>query len=202
MQKRISWIYDIIKFIKRKNKISQTKKLHELSAKLKQRVKVLAAPIKGSKMLKEFKEEKQKFQNNPGRWLKYKVDGDKKEFGKGGRDETDITNFWKSIWSKESVEISYQWEEWEEVKKSINIRRNPAKVPFVSVGLPKKVIKKMKKWKTAGWDQISPFYWQKFTSIHRALQDAINLSFEHATYDDWETLGRTIMFAKKGKTST
>ena len=62
-----------------------------------------------------------------------------------------------------------------------------------------KVIKKMKPWKASGWDQISPYYWQKFTNVHKILCSVINESFKNSSCEEWETLGRTVLFPKKGK---
>ena len=218
LRKMISWISDIVKAraegkklthkqfnnlrkIKEKYRISKSKKLKVMLETLKQRVKVLAARIKRAAISERFKAENETFRKSPGNWLSEKLGGKTEENEKYPA-INEITDFWKQIWGNDTShkEVSEQWENWEEeFKQTVKITKRPVDNPFVTFGLMKKVIKKMKPWKAAGWDQISPYYWQKLDSVHKVLHGAINRSFENSTCEEWETLGRTILFPKKGK---
>ena len=186
--------------IKKKYKASKTSKLIEISDVLKQRIHILSFRIKRQRKSDIFRKENNEFNKSPSCWYKSKIekstDHDKEPLPL----TEDIVTFWKSIWSSKSPVISDKWKLWEQdFSSNIHITKDPSEIPFVSFSLLKKTVKKMYPWKAAGWDQIFSFYWQKLSSIHSALQNAINMSFEDGSCNSWETLGRTILLSKPGK---
>ena len=221
LRKIISWIVDIIKTrherkkltykqycnlkkMKTKYKVSSTKKLTEIAEKLKQMVKVLATRCRRAEKSALFKSENSEFRKSQGAWLEKKIH-DNSDQNKGSPTAEEVTRFWKSIWGNDTSnkEVSEKWLNWEQqFKENVNIVKRPVDNPHIPMGLMKKVIKRMKPLKAPGWDQIIPYYWQKLNNIHKVLNYVINRSFENSTCEKWETLGRTILFPKKGKDST
>ena len=62
-------------------------------------------------------------------------------------------------------------------------------------------MRKIKPWGGTGWDQLAAFWWKKITSVHHILIQIVTRMFEEGECLEWETLGRTVLISKKGKTS-
>ena len=72
--------------------------------------------------------------------------------------------------------------------------------PNLTVKHLKRVLRKIKPRGGTVWDQLAAFWWKKITSVHYILIQIVTRLFEERECPEWETLGRTVLLSKNGKT--
>ena len=186
--------------IKSKYNASSSSKLREIREKLYQQLKVSCARERKLKVSRKAKEENRQFLASQSNWLKNKEHVGRESDSKSMASMTDFENFWGEIWKKPE---NMNTEVWEQIltimNKHIKVNSQEREPPNIKERDLKKVLKKIKPWGGTGWDQLAAFWWKKMSNIHTILLDIVINMFKEGKCPDWETLGRTILIGKKGK---
>ena len=112
-----------------------------------------------------------------------------------------LKHFGEEIWKKpESVNEEVWTEIMTVMNKYVEISIQGDDNPNLNVKYLKRVLRKIKSWGGTGWDQLAAFWWKKITSVHYILIQIVTRFCEEGECPEWETLGRTVLISKKGKT--
>ena len=186
--------------IKSKYNPSSSSKLREIREKLYQQLKVSCAREWKLTASRKAKEENRQFVKSQSNWLKNKQHVGRESDSKSMASMTDFENFWGEIWKKPE---NMNTEVWEQIltimNKHIKVNSQEREHPNIKERDLKKVLKKIKPWGGTGWDQLAAFWWKKMPNIHTILLEIVINMFKEGKCPDWETLGRTILIGKKGK---
>ena len=186
--------------IKSKYNASSSSKLREIREKLYQQLMVSCARERKLNMSRKAKEENRQFVTSQNNWLKNKEHVGKESDSKNMASMTDFENFWGEIWKKPE---NMNTEVWEQIlyvmNKHIKVNTQEREPPDIKERDLKKVLQKFKRWGGTGWDQLAAFWWKKMSNIHIILLEIVINMFKEGKCPDWETLGRTILIGKKGK---
>ena len=121
------------------------------------------------------------------------MDGKKSE-EIGLPDPTEVTTFWRTIWSEEvSHNVQASWlEKVEQEFSSIEVQEDT----IITVADIRTVVSKMANWKAAGPDLVQGYWFKKLTGLHPRLQLYLHDCVRQGNVPEWMVRGRTVLIQK------
>ncbi|XP_031333830.1 uncharacterized protein LOC116163840 [Photinus pyralis] len=151
--------------------------MYEINDTLKQKLAVYSSRLTRYKESNQIKADNNMFNKSEKQFYKKLKTSTKYEVRPPSK--TDITNFWKNMWSHESKhnDKAYWIEEEEQIHGDIKEQEDY----IVTEKELKQTIKQLPNWKGPGKDNIHNFWYKRFTILHKHLTAQINKVIQNPT---------------------
>ena len=177
--------------------------MKEIREKLHCRLRVVSSGERKAKLSREFNRENNQFVSSQKIWFKQKENKCLED--KGGNQlntprMNEFETFWGLIWKNLSVNKEVWTEIMTVVNKHVEISIQGDDNPNLTVKHLRRVLRRIKPLGGTFWNQLAAFWWKMITSVHYIMIQIVTRLFEEGECPERETLGRTVLISKRGKT--